>query len=127
MSVMLYGRKVAFRLLFVQFMTLVLLSLIFLGVKNSVWGLSAFAGGLAAWVPNVVFMLFVGRHPLTAPASGRVAWPFFIGEALKVIATIALLIVALGVFNAVFWPVVLTYLSVLVTQILAPAVINNKG
>lgn len=41
-------------------------------------------------------------------------------------ATIALLVVALGMFKAAFVPLVLTYLSVLIVQILAPAVINNK-
>ncbi|MCT9846907.1 ATP F0F1 synthase subunit I, partial [Leclercia adecarboxylata ATCC 23216 = NBRC 102595] len=33
----------------------------------------------------------------------------------------------LGGFGAVFWPLAITWLSVLVVQIVAPAVINNKG
>ncbi len=57
--------------------------------------------------------------------AGRVAWSFAIGEGLKVVITIVLLIVALGVFKAEFIPLGLTYLAVLVVQIVAPAVINS--
>jgi len=39
--------------------------------------------------------------------------------------TIVLLVVALGVFHAAFFPLGLTYLVVLITQIVAPAVINR--
>jgi len=46
---------------------------------------------------------------------------------LKVLATILLLVVALAVFGAAFTPLGLTWLSVLIVQIVAPAVINNKG
>ncbi|WP_339390372.1 ATP synthase subunit I, partial [Yersinia frederiksenii] len=56
---------------------------------------------------------------------GRVAWSFAIGEGLKVIMTIILLIVALGLFKAAFAPLGLTYLSVLIVQILAPAVMSG--
>jgi ATP synthase protein I len=38
-----------------------------------------------------------------------------------------LLVVALAVLKAVFLPLIVTWVSVLVVQILAPAVINNKG
>ena len=63
--------------------------------------------------------------PAQTPAPGRVARSFAIGEGLKVVITIVLLIVALGVFKAEFIPLGLTYLAVLVVQIVAPAVINS--
>ncbi|MCE1776992.1 ATP synthase subunit I, partial [Enterobacter hormaechei] len=55
----------------------------------------------------------------------RIAWSFAVGEGLKVIITIAVLVVALGVFKAAFAPLGLAYLAVLIVQIIAPAVIND--
>ncbi|GKW17353.1 F0F1 ATP synthase subunit I [Pectobacterium actinidiae] len=124
MPVSLYSGKVALRLLLLQLVTFALLSAVFsLNSVNA--AASALAGGLAAWLPNVLFVLFALRHQSHKPADGRVAWSFAIGEALKVFITIALLVVALGVFKAAFFPLGLTYLSVLVMQIVAPAVINR--
>lgn len=124
MPVSLYSGKVALRLLLLQLVTFALLSAVFsLNSVNA--AASALGGGLAAWLPNVLFVLFALRHQSHKPADGRVAWSFAIGEALKVFITIALLVVALGVFNAAFFPLGLTYLSVLVMQIVAPAVINR--
>jgi ATP synthase protein I len=124
MSVSLYSGKVARKLLFLQLMTFVLISAAF-GLKSLEWSGSALAGGLAAWLPSTMFMLFALRHQAQTTAPGRVAWSFAIGEGLKVLITIVLLIVALGVFKAAFVPLGLTYLAVLVVQIVAPAVINS--
>ncbi|KFF67491.1 F0F1 ATP synthase subunit I [Pectobacterium brasiliense] len=124
MPVSLYSGKVALKLLLLQLVTFALLSAVFsLNSVNA--AASALGGGLAAWLPNVLFVLFALRHQSHKPADGRVAWSFAIGEALKVFITIALLVVALGVFKAAFFPLGLTYLSVLVMQIVAPAVINR--
>ncbi|BES86973.1 F0F1 ATP synthase subunit I [Pectobacterium araliae] len=124
MPVSLYSGKVALRLLLLQLVTFALLSAVF-SLKSVNAAASALGGGLAAWLPNVLFVLFALRHHSHKPADGRVAWSFAIGEALKVFITIALLVVALGVFKAAFFPLGLTYLSVLVMQIVAPAVINR--
>ncbi|MFJ5444127.1 F0F1 ATP synthase subunit I [Pectobacterium sp. CHL-2024] len=124
MPVSLYSGKVALKLLLLQLVTFALLSAVFsLNSVNA--AASALGGGLAAWLPNVLFVLFALRHQSHKPADGRVAWSFAIGEALKVFITIALLVVALGMFKAAFFPLGLTYLSVLVMQIVAPAVINR--
>jgi len=75
----------------------------------------------------MLFMIFAWRHQAHTPAKGRMAWSFAFGEAFKVLATFVLLMVALAVLKAVFLPLIVTWVSVLVVQILAPAVINNKG
>ncbi|CNI47752.1 F0F1 ATP synthase subunit I [Yersinia mollaretii] len=124
MPVSLYSGKIARKLLFLQLMTFVVLSVAF-GFKSLEWSASALAGGLAAWLPSAMFMLFACRHQAKTAAPGRVAWSFAIGEGLKVIVTITLLIVALGLFKAAFVPLGLTYLAVLIVQILAPAVISG--
>jgi len=126
MSVSLYSVKFARTVLLLQLVTLVVIGVLF-ALKDLTWGVSAFAGGLAAWLPNVLFMIFAWRHQAGDPIKGRVAWSFALGEVLKVLATIFLLIVALAIFRAVFTPLGLAWLSVLMVQIVAPAVINNKG
>lgn len=112
------------KLLVLQLLTFVLLSVVF-GLKSFTWASSAFMGGLAAWLPNLLFMLFAWCHQAQTAVSGRVAWLFVIGEVLKVVITIILLVIAFGLFKAAFIPLGLAYLSVLIVQILAPAIINS--
>ncbi|WP_067700634.1 MULTISPECIES: F0F1 ATP synthase subunit I [unclassified Erwinia] len=126
MSVSLYRVKFARTVLLLQLVTFVIIGALF-ALKDLTWGLSALFGGLAAWLPNVVFMIFAWRHRAGDPVKGRVAWSFALGEVLKVLSTILLLVVALAVFGAVFMPLGLAWLSVVIVQIVAPAVINNKG
>ncbi len=126
MSVSLYRVKFARTVLLLQLVILVIIGALF-ALKDLTWGLSALAGGLAAWLPNILFMIFAWRHQAGDPVKGRVAWSFALGEVAKVLTTILLLVVALAVFGAVFTPLGLTWLSVLIVQIVAPAVINNKG
>ncbi|KAF1367619.1 F0F1 ATP synthase subunit I [Yokenella regensburgei] len=126
MSVSLVSRNVARKLLFIQLMAVIASGLLFC-LKDPFWGISAACGGTAVFLPNVLFMIFAWRHQAQTPAKGRVAWTFAFGEAFKVLAMLALLVVALAVFKAVFLPLIVTWILVLVVQILAPAVINNKG
>lgn len=126
MSVSLYSLRLARTVLLIQLVTFLLVSCFFT-LKSIHWGASALAGGMAAWLPAVLFTFLAWRLQGQFPAKGRVAWSFAIGEVSKVLTTIVLLVVALGVFGAVFLPLGLSWLSVLVVQIIAPIVINKKG
>ena len=126
MSVSLLSRNVARKLLFIQLLAVIASGLLF-SLKDPFWGISAVSGGLAVLLPNMIFMIFAWRHQAHTPAKGRVAWTFAFGEAFKVLLTFALLAVALAVLKVVFLPLIVTWVLVLVVQILAPAVINNKG
>ncbi|MDA8480285.1 F0F1 ATP synthase subunit I [Citrobacter sp. Awk 4] len=126
MSVSLLSRNVARKLLFIQLLAVMASGLLF-SFKDPFWGISAICGGMAVFLPNMLFMIFAWRHQAQIPAKGRVAWSFAFGEALKVLAMLVLLVVALAVLKAVFLPLIVTWVLVLVVQILAPAVINNKG
>ncbi|MBZ7674983.1 F0F1 ATP synthase subunit I [Klebsiella grimontii] len=126
MSVSLLSRNVARKLLFIQLLAVIASGLLF-SLKDPFWGISAVSGGLAVLLPNVIFMIFAWRHQAHTPARGRVAWSFAIGEAFKVLLTFAFLAVALAVLKVVFLPLIVTWVLVLVVQVLAPAVINNKG
>ena len=126
MSVSLLSRNVARKLLFIQLLAVIASGLLF-SLKDPFWGISAVCGGLAVVLPNMLFMIFAWRHQAHTPAKGRVAWTFAFGEAFKVLLTFALLAMALAVFKVVFMPLIVTWVLVLVVQVLAPAVINNKG
>ena len=114
MSVSLLSRNVARKLLFIQLLAVIASGLLF-SLKDPFWGISAVSGGLAVLLPNVIFMIFAWRHQAHTPAKGRVAWTF------------AFLAMALAVLKVVFLPLIVTWVLVLVVQVLAPAVINNKG
>ena len=126
MSVSLLSRNVARKLLFIQLLAVIASGLLF-SLKDPFWGISAVCGGLAVVLPNMLFMIFAWRHQAHTPAKGRVAWTFAFGEAFKVLLTFALLAMALAVLKVVFMPLIVTWVLVLVVQVLAPAVINNKG
>ena len=126
MSVSLLSRNVARKLLFIQLLAVIASGLLF-SLKDPFWGISAVGGGLAVVLPNMIFMIFAWRHQAHTPAKGRVAWSFAIGEACKVLLTFAFLAMALAVLKVVFLPLIVTWVLVLVVQVLAPAVINNKG
>ena len=126
MSVSLLSRNVARKHLFIQLLAVMASGLLF-SLKDPFWGISAVCGGLAVVLPNLMFMIFAWRHQAHTPAKGRVAWTFAFGEAFKVLLTFALLAVALAVLKVVFLPLIVTWVLVLVVQVLAPAVINNKG
>ena len=126
MSVSLLSRNVARKLLFIQLLAVMASGLLF-SLKDPFWGISAVCGGLAVVLPNLMFIIFAWRHQAHTPAKGRVAWSFAIGEAFKVLLTFAFLAVALAVLKVVFLPLIVTWVLVLVVQVLAPAVINNKG
>ncbi|MEJ5073961.1 F0F1 ATP synthase subunit I [Enterobacter ludwigii] len=126
MSVSLLSRNVARKLLFIQLLAVTASGLLFC-LKDPFWGISAVCGGLAVVLPNALFMIFAWRHQAHTPAKGRVAWSFALGEVFKVLLTFALLTVALAVVKVVFLPLIVTWVLVLVVQVLAPAVINNKG
>ena len=125
MSVSLLSRDVARKLLFIQLLAVMASGLLF-SLKDPFWGISAVCGGLAVVLPNLMFIIFAWRHQAHTPAKGRVAWTFAFGEAFKVLLTFALLAVALAVLIVVFLPLIVTWVLVLVVQVLAPAVINNK-
>lgn len=124
MFVSLYGSN-ATKQLSIQLITFVILSGAF--CANSIeWGASALAGGLACWLPNIVFMLlsrFEKAKEEDEPV--RIAWFLALGAGLKVVTTIVVLVVAFGVFKASLTPLGLTYLAVLIVQIVAPAVVKR--
>lgn len=126
MSANLVDLRLAKAVLVIQLVVLMFTSLLFT-LKSTHWGVSALAGGIAAWLPSVLFTFLTWRLQRQTPAKGRVAWSFAFGEIIKVFSTFILLFVALGVSGADFRPLGLSWLFTLLAQIIAPVVINKKG
>ncbi|MBD3744374.1 F0F1 ATP synthase subunit I [Klebsiella pneumoniae] len=126
MSVSLLSRNVARKLLFIQLLAVMASGLLF-SLKDPFWGISAVCGGLAVVLPNLMFIIFASASSGAYTSKRPCGWTFAFGEAFKVLLTFALLAVALAVLKVVFLPLIVTWVLVLVVQVLAPAVINNKG
>ena len=126
MSVSLLSRNVARKLLLVQLLVVIASGLLF-SLKDPFRAFPLYAAVLAVVLPNLMFIICLWRHQAHTPAKGRVAWTFAFGEAFKVLLMLVLLVVALAVLKVVFLPLIVTWVLVLVVQVLAPAVINNKG
>lgn len=62
MSVSLVSRNVARKLLLVQLLVVIASGLLF-SLKDPFWGVSAISGGLAVFLPNVLFMIFALASP----------------------------------------------------------------
>ncbi len=69
------------------------LALILLFLQGTRAGLSAFCGGLAYWLPTLFFMWRVAAHA-GARAAGRFAVAFFGGEAIKLVLSGVLFVLA---------------------------------
>lgn len=126
MSVALESRQLARLVLIIQLIAIVVISIAF-SMKDLHWGVSAFLGGLSAWLPSTLFTFLTWRLQGQTPAKGRVAWSFAISEIVKVCFTFILLAMALGVMKAAFWPLGLSWMLVIILQVIAPVVINKKG
>lgn len=111
------------RLLFVQFVAFVVLSL-FLYLKQPAWFLPALAGGFTGWLPNVVFTLFT-QHCLTKETvSSAISWSFSLAWIAKLLITVILLVIVTQIFKSEFIPVGLGFLSVIIMQFLAPVIVS---
>ncbi|AKC32304.1 ATP synthase subunit I [Candidatus Pantoea carbekii] len=88
-------------------------------LKEFTWATSALAGGITAWLPNMLFMCLAWRLQTQMFIKKYFVWNFVLYETIKLIITFIFLGIMLGVFKAVFWPLVITWLSVIVVQIIA--------
>jgi ATP synthase protein I len=90
---------VVYRILFYQLaMIMGLTGMLFL-LKDKQSGLSVLAGGLAYWLPTLVFVRGVASTT-GARAIARFMTTFFVGEAIKLIASGGLFLLAISYFHA---------------------------
>lgn len=112
------------RILILQFVILLVISLFF--TRNDPrLGAAALAGGLALCIPNVIFALITQFKEPPPPLSGSITWIFFIGWMLKILITIALLIIMIGIFKNEIIPLGIAFLAMLLVHMLAPLLIDS--
>ena len=102
------GRKSAYKLVIIQAAIVGVTSILLFALWGFQYGLSAFAGGVIAVLPNFVFATLAFSHA-GASASGKVVQAFFLGEAVKLLLTIVLFAIAFGLLDMVFAPLFATY------------------
>lgn len=116
-SVLFCNKKTKKNLLFMQLKTFVILSAVF-ALYSFRWSFSAFLGGLCAWLPNLIFMIFICKNDEKKTVSeGAIAYHFAVGEGIKIGLTIFLFLFIFWQFNINLIPFILTYLSVFIAQI----------
>ncbi len=90
-----------FRVVLLQALASLLVALIAWAVGGPAAGLSALAGGLACVLPNGLFALRLAaaaRRP-----QGTSAATFFVGEFVKVVSTVALLLLVVWAYRDLVW------------------------
>ena len=102
------GRSSAYKLVVIQAAIVGVTSILLFALWGFQYGLSAFAGGVIAVLPNFVFATLAFSHAGSS-ASGKVVQSFFLGEAVKLLLTIVLFAIAFGLLDMVFAPLFATY------------------
>jgi ATP synthase protein I len=93
-----------------QFAATLLVTLAAAGIAGQQAALSALAGGLSSLLPNLLFALRLGLVINRPGASYPVN--FFIGEFVKIAATIGILAIVIRSWPEVHWPSLLLGLAV---------------
>ncbi|WED42958.1 ATP synthase subunit I [Legionella cardiaca] len=94
-----------------------------------IWGekeaISALLGGLVAIIPSALFAKKLFRHQ-GARAARQIVKSFYLGEALKIVSTIALFTFVFMSFKIAPLAFFLTYIVVLMSHWFAPLFFANK-
>lgn len=113
------GRRIAHRLLAAQTVTAVALVFIFGVAGGLMAAFSALLGALVSLIPNGIFIALVFRFA-GASSAQQVVLSFFAGEALKIVLSVVLLMVALIFFNGPLLPLFAVFSLLHLMHLLAP-------
>lgn len=113
------GRSSAYKMVIFQAAVVGGTSILLFALWGVQYGLSAFAGGVIAVLPNFVFATLAFSHA-GASASRKVVQSFFLGEAVKLLLTIVLFSMAFGLLDMVFAPLFATYVLGLIVPWTVP-------
>lgn len=113
------------RLLQIQLLISVLISLILLAIWGAKEAFSAMLGGLVVIIPSALFArkLFYYQG---ARAARQIVRGFYIGEALKILTSIALFALIFITCNITPFAFFFTYIVVLMNHWFAPLIFANK-
>jgi ATP synthase protein I len=113
------------KLLLVQLMLCLLISIVVLISYDRHQGLSALLGGLVAFVPSMLFARKCFKYQ-GARAAKQIVKSFYAGEFLKIFASILLFTLVFLLYEVAPLAFFLTYIVILMTHWFAPLIIDNK-
>ena len=113
------GRWSAYKLVMMQAAVAGGVSIVFFAVWGAQFGLSAFAGGAIAVLPNFVFATLAFSHT-GASSAGKVMKTFYWGEAVKLLLTIAMFSLVFSKLEVAFMPLFVCYVLTLIVHWTAP-------
>lgn len=116
------GRRVAKRLLALQCLTAFILVGFFWVVLGTQGAVSALAGVVVGLIPNSIFAAFAFRHS-GAHSAHSVVNNFIAGEALKIMLSMILLVVALLVLDGPLLPLFAIFALLHLMHLLAPVLL----
>lgn len=113
------------RLLKVQLIASVLISLVLGLIFGQKEALSAMLGGLVAIIPSALFARKLFRHQ-GAQAARQIVKGFYLGEALKIVSSVILFTLVFLYFKLTPLAFFFTYIVVLMSYWFAPLIFANK-
>ncbi|MGL4833018.1 MAG: ATP synthase subunit I [Shewanella sp.] len=113
------GRWSAYKLVLVQAAVAGVASIVFFALWGVQFGYSALAGGSIAVLPNFVFATLAFSH-MGASLSGKIVKSFFLGEAVKLLLTIAMFSLVFINLKVAFMPLFVCYVLTLIVHWTAP-------
>ncbi len=119
------GRSTAYKLIGLQALAVLAVSLIFFLAIGTQAGYSALLGGVISIVPNFVFATLAFRNA-GASAAKEVLGDFFKGEALKLVLVIVLFWVVFNTLDVLYLPLFVTYALAIVLHWLSPLIFKSK-
>ena len=120
-----HGFSAVKRLLKVQLLVSVLISLGLGLIFSKREALSAMLGGLVAIIPSALFARRLFRHQ-GARAAQQIVKGFYLGEALKILSSVFLFAMVFLLFRISPLAFFLTYIVVLMSYWFAPLIFANK-
>ena len=119
-------RSVANKMLNIEAATVILCGLLFLVFASLEYAYSVILGGLSFIVPNVIFVMF--SLGATGAGSSRKTLAFFlVGEAVKIVTTIAIFAITIMSVEALYIGIMfLSYGFVLLMNLTGLMVLTNK-
>jgi ATP synthase protein I len=119
------GRSTAYRLIAMQALAVLLVSIIFFLTNGVKEGYSALCGGVISIFPNFVFATLAFRNA-GASAAKEVITDFFKGEALKLVLVIVLFWVVFKTLDVIYLPLFVTYALAIFLHWLSPLIFKSK-
>lgn len=119
-------RSAANKMLNIEAATVILCGLLLLVFANLEYSYSVILGGLAFIVPNVIFVKF-SLGATGAGSSRKTLALFLVGEAVKIVTTIAIFAITIMLVEALYIGIMfLSYGFVLVMNLTGLIVLTNK-